>query len=126
MHRSRLCAIMIDCNADTMEAGVRFWQQALGMEARQTNDPTSPYVALAGGAGGLQLHLQRIQDASRIHLDIETDNVEAEVLRLEKLGARRRAQIKTWWMMEAPSGHCFCVVPEHSEDFPAQVHVWEA
>ena len=94
MHRSRLCSILLDCSADTMEAGVRFWQQALGTTVRHADDPTSPYVTLAGGAGGLQLYLQRVHDPSRIHLDIETDNVEAEVQRLEQLGYREFSQAR--------------------------------
>jgi len=108
-----------------MEAGVHFWYQALGTSIRRADDPTSPYVTLEGGAGGLELYLQGVHDTSRIHLDIETDDVEAEVQRLEKLGARRKAYIQTWWVMEDPSGHLFCVVPEHSEVFSAQAHVWE-
>jgi hypothetical protein len=68
----------------------------------------------------LDLALQRVHDASRVHLDIETDNVEAEVQRLEKLGARRKASIQTWWVMEDPCGHLFCVVPAHSDAFAAQ------
>ena len=126
MHRSRLCSILLDCSTETMEAGVHFWQQALGTTGCRADDPTSPYVTLEGGAGGLQLSLQEVHDASRIHLDIETDNVEAEVQRLEHLGARRKASIQTWWVMEDPCGHLFCVVPEHSEAFSAQAHVWEA
>jgi Glyoxalase-like domain len=72
------------------------------------------------------MHLQRVHDTSRIHLDIETDDVEAEVQRLEALGARRKAQIETWWVMEDPCGHLFCVVPMHSPNFLAESHVWEA
>ena len=125
MHRSRLCAIMIDCSADTMDAGVAFWQQALGCTVHRSEDATSPYVTLQGGASGLQLGMQRVHDTSRIHLDIETDNVEAEVQRLETLGARRKAQIDAWWVLEAPSGHLFCVVPAQGDTFPAQAHVWE-
>lgn len=126
MHRSRFCSILLDCSADTMEAGVRFWQHALGLAIRQPQDPTSPYVTLEGGANGLQLMLQQVQDTSRIHLDIETDNVEAEVQRLEQLGAQRKAYIQEWWVMEDPCGHLFCVVPVQSGDFHAQAHVWEA
>jgi predicted enzyme related to lactoylglutathione lyase len=125
MHQSRLCAIMIDCQADSMEAGVQFWSQALGIAARRAPDASGAYVTLEDGVGGLQLHLQRVHSPSRIHLDIETDNVEAEVQRLEKLGARRTAHIEKWWVMEAPSGHLFCVVPVQSEDFPARSHTWE-
>jgi hypothetical protein len=45
-----------------------------------------------------------------VHLDIESDDVEAEVRRLESLGARRVEQVQTWWVMEAPTGQRFCVV----------------
>ena len=125
MHRSRLCSILLDCSAETMEAGVRFWQQALGVTARDADEPASPYVMLTGGTGRLQLSLQRVHDTSRMHLDIETDSVEAEVQRLEKLGARRKASIQTWWVMEDPCGHLFCVVPAHSDAFVAQAQVWD-
>jgi len=126
MHRSRLSAILIDCSTETMEAGVQFWQQALGMPARSADNPASPYVALVGSVGGLDLSLQRVHDTSRIHIDIETDNVEAEVQRLEQCGARRKARIETWWVMEDPCGHLFCVVPQSSRDFLAQASVWNA
>jgi hypothetical protein len=33
-----------------------------------------------------------------------------ERLRLERLGARRIAKVKTWWVLEAPTGQRFCVV----------------
>jgi len=125
MHRSRLCSILLDCSAETMEAGVRFWQQALGVTAPDADEPASPYVTLTGGTGRLQLSLQRVHDTSRMHLDIETDSVEAEVQRLEKLGARRKASIQTWWVMEDPCGHLFCVVPAHSDAFVAQAQVWD-
>lgn len=107
-----------------MEAGVQFWSQALGMRVHRAEEPTTPYVSLAGGSGGLRLELQRIPEASRIHLDIEADDVEAEVRRLEKLGARRKAPCDTWWIMEDPCGHLFCVVPQQSRDFLAQARVW--
>jgi len=83
-------------------------------------------VALVGSVGGLDLSLQRVHDTSRIHIDIETDNVEAEGQRLEQLGARREARIETWGVMEDPCGHLFCIVPQSSRDFLAQASVWEA
>jgi hypothetical protein len=86
--------------------------------------PSAESCACPAGAGGLDLALQRVHDASRVHLDIETDNVEAEVQRLEKLGARRKASIQTWWVMEDPCGHLFCVVPAHSDAFAAPAQVW--
>src|ERR687893_210525 len=86
MHRSKLGAIMIDCSPDTMVATVRFWSGALGKAVIDSHDPTDPYVALEGDVNGLRIELQRVNDTSRIHLDIETDDVEAEVRRLEALG----------------------------------------
>ena len=112
MHRSRLRAITIDCSEDTIEAGVQFWSNALGLPPIASDDPASPYVDLQGSIGSLDIGLQRVRDTSRIHLDIETDDMEAEVRRLEKLGARRKEFIESWWVMEDPSGQLFCVVPK--------------
>jgi hypothetical protein len=115
---------MIDCHNATMDSAVQFWSRALGLTVQQES-AASPYVALTGNKGELQLHLQRIDEPSRFHLDIEADDVEAEVRRLEQLGARRHAQVQAWWIMEAPSGHYFCVVPAQSHNFVAQASVWD-
>ena len=116
MPHSRLSAIMIDCSEDTMDAGIRFWSQAFGVDPLHSGDPTDPYVALPDAVQGLRVELQRVNAPSRIHLDIETDDVEAEVRRLEALGATREAQVETWWVMRAPTGHLFCVVPAQGND----------
>ncbi len=120
MHRSRLAGVMIDCSEDTMEAGVRFWSQALGLTLASSNDPASPYVDLEGSVGGVAIGLQRVSAPSRTHLDIEADDVEAEVRRLQGLGARRKEFIERWWVMEDPCGQLFCVVPwrERSAEAP--------
>ena len=36
-----------------------------------------------------------------MHLDFETDDVDAEVSRLEAVGARRRERMDSFWIMEA-------------------------
>ena len=59
--------------------------------------------------------IQRVEHESRIHLDIETDDVDAEVVRLEQLGARRLERVRTWVVMEAPTGQRFCVVRSRRE-----------
>jgi hypothetical protein len=66
--------------------------------------------------------VQTVTHPSRVHLDIESTDVEAEVARLEALGARRVAQIHTWWVMEAPTGQRFCVVRKSSP--PAALERW--
>jgi len=116
---------MIDCSEETMDAGVRFWSQALGTAPKTGDDPTGPYVNLEGSEVTVDVGLQRVRDRSRVHLDIVTDDLEAEVQRLEKLGARRKEQIERWWVMEDPTGQPFCVVPAWSDADVADARVWE-
>jgi hypothetical protein len=54
--------------------------------------------------------VQKVDHPSRIHLDIEANDLDAEVSRLERLGARRVGFVKRWWVLEAPTGQRFCVV----------------
>jgi len=58
-------------------------------------------------------------------IDSETDDVEAEVRRLEGLGAKRAEKVRDWWVLEAPSGHRFCVVPPQRPDFEDQANRWD-
>jgi hypothetical protein len=68
--------------------------------------------------------VQKVSHASRVHLDIETDDIEAEVRRLETLGARRIQAVSTWWVMEAPTGQRFCVVRAASTSFAERATQW--
>ena len=126
-HRSRVCAVLIDCPADQIESAVRFWSGALGRPISTRANEDSPYTGLETPEGPtLDLGLQAIQSGeSRLHLDFETDDVEAEVSRLERLGAQRRQHVENYlWVMEAPSGHIFCVVPVQSKVWPAGATQW--
>ncbi len=110
MHKSRLCAFVIDCKVDDFDDAAQFWSAALG-RALQPPAPDSPtYRTVETDAEEPMLLQQQVEHPSRVHLDIESDDIEAEVARLEALGARRVAKVQTWWVMEAPSGHRFCVV----------------
>ncbi len=82
---------------------------------------------LKGRFGGMQLVLQSVADQSAYHMDIEADDVEAEVARLEKLGAVRKYKIETWWVMRAPTGHDFCVIRARSKERldEEQANVWD-
>jgi hypothetical protein len=50
--------------------------------------------------------------------------IDAQVKRLETLGAPRLAQVKSWWIMEAPTGQRFCVVRPQRPDFDSGANVW--
>jgi hypothetical protein len=117
VHRSRLSYILIDCSESSTSDGAEFWSRALGLELDPRDPPGSRYVHLVGQPGPIRLTVQRVSSPSGFHLDIETDDVEAEVARLEALGAVRKYKIETWWVMRAPTGHDFCVIRPQSEDF---------
>jgi hypothetical protein len=93
--------------------------------ASPDQDGDGKYAELQSAADEPIFLLQKVDHASRVHLDIETDDLEAEVTRLEGLGARRIAIVRErWWVMEAPSGHRFCVVQPQRETFGPHLNRW--
>ena len=110
MHHSRLAAFVIDCKVDDIERAAAFWSAALGRPLKPAEDPSDTYRELAATPDEPQVLLQQVSHDSRIHLDIESDDLEAEVKRLEALGAKRIGFVKRWWVLEAPTGQRFCVV----------------
>lgn len=126
MHRSKLGGLIIDCQTDDLEGAADFWSKALGAEStRQPGPENVAYVALAMREDEPYVEIQKVSHASRVHLDIESDDIEREVARLEGLGARRIKSIRDWCVMEAPTGQRFCVVPAISADFAEKSRRWE-
>jgi predicted enzyme related to lactoylglutathione lyase len=74
---------------------------------------------------GLHVEVQQVEHESRVHLDIETDDIEAEAQRLEALGAKRIGKVHTWIVMEAPTGQRFCIVRPQNKQFAEQANVWK-
>lgn len=125
MHKSRLAALVIDCRTDDLDRDAAFWGRALGGEVRSSGKPEDRnYRKLEAPEREPQMLIQKVDHPSRVHLDIETDDIEAEVERLEELGARRIEKVRGWWVMEAPSGHRFCVVPPQRADFAEHANQW--
>jgi predicted enzyme related to lactoylglutathione lyase len=126
MHRSRLGGFIIDCKTEDLDAAARFWGEALGLKTRpSTSAEDKNYVVFDTAPNELDIEVQKVDHPSRVHLDIETDDIEAEVERLERLGAKRVAKIHRWWVMEAPTGQRFCVVNIKRSEFAAEANVWE-
>lgn len=124
MHRSRLCNFVIDCQDGDLDRAAAFWSAALGRPLRPA-DPDSPtYRELEDAEGEAIVLVQRVEHPSRVHLDIEADDLEAEVLRLEALGARRVGFVRRWWVMEAPTGHRFCVVNPQRGPLDGKGRAW--
>jgi len=126
MHKSRLSGFIIDCKTDDLDAAAAFWAAALGAPAKAHADPAeSKYVHLQVAEGEPYVEVQKVSHESRVHLDIESDDIEAEVARLEELGARRVADIRGWVVMEAPTGQRFCVVPVVRAGFEENATAWD-
>jgi predicted enzyme related to lactoylglutathione lyase len=125
MHKSKLAGFIIDCQTGDLEPAANFWSSALGMPMReQSGSGTALYRGLVDSHHGLNIEVQTVTHPSRVHLDIETDDIEAEVRRLEKLGAKPVGAVRTWRVMEAPTGQRFCVVRSSSQDFDAKATIW--
>ena len=124
MHKSKLGGFIIDCQTNDLDSAAAFWGAALGMPVRELPGSEGVYKRLEDSQSGLDIEVQKVSHASRVHLDIETDDMEAEVRRLEKLGAKRIQAIHTWWVMEAPTGQRFCVVAAASKSFAQRATQW--
>jgi hypothetical protein len=111
-HFSRLSKIVIDVPPQVHDAELAFWQEVTGEQlVHYTRYPEYHGGRLHGEDLGLLV--QRLDHGeARVHVDIHTDDLDAEVTRLERAGAERVQQIHQWWVMRDPAGILFCVIPE--------------
>jgi predicted enzyme related to lactoylglutathione lyase len=124
VHKSRLGTVIIDCQTDDLESAARFWGAALGGEI-VSSGPGGRYIDLRSDPADAHVILQRVEHPSRIHIDIETDDIEAEVKRLQALGATVVERMERWTVMEAPSKHRFCIIGVRRDGFAERANVWE-
>lgn len=128
MHMSRLAAIVIDSKVTDIEQANTFWEGALGMPCiRSSEEWADRYSSMDTPSEQPHILIQKVEHNSHVHLDIETDNIDAEVKRLEGIGASVVKVFPRWVVMEAPTGHRFCVVNPQRSDFndSESVNVWE-
>jgi predicted enzyme related to lactoylglutathione lyase len=125
MHKSKLAGFIIDCQTSDLPGAARFWSEALGMPIDELPGAEGEkYVRLKDKTGQLNIEVQSVNHASRVHLDIETDDIPAEVERLRALGAVVVEHVHSWCVMQAPTGQRFCVVRKDSRDFVRQANSW--
>jgi Glyoxalase-like domain len=109
-HRSQVHAVVIDVAADDHDRELEFWRSASGEPLPRLDYPE--YHGSRLGQQHFALLIQHLgEGVSRIHLDLYSDDVEAEVARLERLGAERVEKLNPWQVMRDPAGLLFCVVP---------------
>ena len=105
-HTSHLCHFVID--VPDLDQGLSFWSAALNATEEPVAERIHPiFRRLRLPDSEIRVLLQKTGDEKtskeRMHVDLETDDVEAEVGRLEALGATR-------WDTRGPNGLEFCVL----------------
>lgn len=123
MHKSRIDGIFIDQPPESFDASVEFWAAATG-RSPQTDDP---YRSFGTFGGDMVIEAQRVGESTppRVHLDVATDDIDAEVRRLEQLGATQLRECDRYWQMRDPGGLVFCVISPHTDDFADTASTWE-
>ena len=126
---ARLRDVVFDCRHPASLA--RFWVAALEgyaiapydeaelarLRATGVDDPEDdPTVLVEPSSGsGPRLWFQRVPETkqvkNRLHLDLASADVSAEVLRLAGLGARVLVEQQGWVTMEDPQGNEFDLTP---------------
>jgi Glyoxalase-like domain len=124
-HFSRLAAVVIDVPAVGHDRELAFWTAAVGQPLAQLDYPEYHGAALDGQGFGLLI--QRLgEGTARVHVDIHTDDLTAEVARLESLGAEQVQQAHSWQIMRDPAGLPFCVIPAPAGTLnELNAHRWE-
>lgn len=130
-HRSRVCHFVIDC--DDLDRALAFWSAALDA----TEEPISEesrlvYRKLRLPDSDVRILLQHTNDTKtskeRMHLDLEADDVEAEVQRLEALGAtgwdHQQERGHDFWVMRDPWGNEFCVLQVEFPELLSRRPAW--
>ncbi|MFC5829476.1 VOC family protein [Nonomuraea insulae] len=126
MHRSRVYALLIDTPTSEAAQAAAFWAAALGATARPLPSEKQ-FTTLHDAMPGLVVAVQAIDDdAARFHLDIETDDVEAETQRLLALGAKEVSRWQECRILRVPGGQLMCVLPVETDRavFEAEARTW--
>jgi predicted enzyme related to lactoylglutathione lyase len=109
--------IVIDCS--DLDVSARFWCGVLGYTSGQS--VSGPYRSLRPKSGvGIDVLLQLVPDVkgqkNRLHLDLRTPDLDAEVRRVLDLGASLliREPVTedgwSWHILADPDGNEFCVL----------------
>lgn len=111
-HHSRVSQVCLDIPSEVYPAEVGFWADTLGCRAEPS--PSHPEFTrlLVPETFPFELLTQRLQLSREMgaHVDIGTDDRQAEVARLQDEGAVVRAVRENWTVLEAPGGMSFCVL----------------
>jgi len=119
--------VLIDHQEQDWERGLAFWAGVQGVTPTGEDEGQPEYRSL-GTIGSVALESQRTGAGTppRVHLDIETDDVAAEVARVVALGATVVEEREGYTILQDPAGLVFCVVPvQTGADFEREALSWD-
>ena len=127
-HRSRLTQLCIDAPERYADLERDFWRETTGWRYRPSGAAEFDGKLFPPDGGPVQILLQRLGgddggddghsdrgDRTRAHIDLDTDDRDAEVQRLVGLGARLVGPGRGWVVLEDPVGLPFCVTVQNRE-----------
>ncbi len=130
-HRSRLAHFVID--VDDLDRAATFWASVLDAKEEQLPDASrNVYRRLRPPDSEIRILLQHTADPKthkeRMHLDLETDDIKAELHRLETLGAIRHEHQQErgfdFWVLRDPWGNEFCLLEPNFPHLLRRRRVW--
>ena len=122
MHRILMRTVVLDFPADVHDAARDFWTSALAADVRRGHKYPEYHVLEHPAALGPVIIQHLGEGEPRVHIDMETDDTEAEVTRLVAAGATVVERHHEWTVLKDPGGVVFCVVPPASDDFADLAH----
>ena len=117
--------IAIDCNDAPGLA--RFWAEALGYTVLEDDDPDEVMIVPPAPTPGPRFLFLKVPEGkvvkNRIHLDLRSDDQEAEVERLISMGAAPAdvgQKEVTWVVLADPEGNEFCILRDLTDEDRAE------
>ena len=105
---------------------MEFWSAAFGTPGRPAKEHPEYHWFGEITPGIIAMVQATGDDKPRVHFDIETDDLAAEVARLKDLGATEVQRADEWVVLRDPVGTVFCVVDVYvKEMFEQHAHMWE-
>src|SRR5690348_11873252 len=112
---------VIDVPAVEHAAAGRFWAQALGWQVGAPWPDHPELQSFEPPSGDPYMHLQQIDGAPGVHLDIESDTPETTVENAVRLGAALVGEQARWRTLRSPGGLPFCVLRATEHEPPQPV-----
>jgi hypothetical protein len=110
-NRSMVDQVCIDIPPEIWDEECGFWAARTGWELFQGGRPEFRRLRKPAGQP-LNILLQRLDSPGgsvRAHLDLSTDDREAEIRRHERLGATVASVFEDWTVMQPPAGSVYCI-----------------